>query len=422
MSFFEWTAALLVLSAVFAYLNYRLIRLPTTIGVMLLAMLASLVLLGVGHFYPALSDRAAATLSHVDFEKFLLHGALSLLLFAGSLHIDIGELRENRGPILLLSTVGTVLSTFIIGGATWVLLKLLHIDLPFMHCLLLGALISPTDPIAVLGIMKTANTSRSLQIQVAGESLFNDGIGVVVFLSLLDIARGEPLQPGHVTRLVFSEAIGGAGFGVACGWVVYRLIRGIDQYEVEVLLTIALATGVYAAAERLEFSAPIAVVTAGLFIGNRGRTSAMSEQTTRHLDLFWSLIDDFLNAVLFLLIGLEMLVIPISQHILIAIACVIPVVLLARFGTVAAVLLPLRRFRQFERGTIAILTWAGLRGGISIALALSVPAEMNGHILVALTYGVVLFSILVQGLTVGALVRRFSGEQPRSRVEDCFTT
>jgi len=410
MSFFEITAVLLSLAAVFAYVNFRLIRLPMTIGVMLLALLSSLALLGISHFRPGLSEEAARLLHHINFEKLLLHGILSLLLFAGSLHIDISELRENRWAILLLSTVGVVLSTGLVGGGVWLLFKLLSIDLPLIHCLLLGALISPTDPIAVLGIMRTANASAALQIQISGESLFNDGIGVVVFIALLDLGRGGFVGFNHVLALIFTEAIGGAALGFAIGWIVYLMLCRIDRYDVEVLLTISLATGVYALAERLHVSPPIAVVAAGLLIGNRGRALAMSEKTRQNLDLFWSMIDEFLNAVLFLLIGLDMLVIPLNRALLIAIACVIPIILLARFLSVCAVIAPLRQWKRFERGTLAILTWAGLRGGISVALALSLPDQMNRETLLAITYGVVVFSIVVQGLTIGPLVRRFQAQ------------
>jgi CPA1 family monovalent cation:H+ antiporter len=408
MGIFETTAALLTLAAFFAYVNYRFIKLPMTIGIMLLATLSSLALIGVGRFSPRVTLQAAEILNHIDFEKLVLHGILSLLLFAGSLHIDLDDLRNQKAVVSLLATVGVVLSTFIVGGATWLVMRLLQTDLPLLDCLLLGALISPTDPIAVLGIMKTANAPPALQIQVSAESLFNDGIGVVVFLSLIDIAEHGSVSAINVIKLIATEALGGLALGIVAGGMVYGLLRRINYYNVEILLTVALATGVYALADALHLSGPIAVVAAGLLIGNQGRSFAMSEETRKHLDSFWLLIDEILNAVLFLLIGLGMLVIPVTARVRIAACCLIPLILLARWGTACAVILPLRRWQRFVPGTIPVLTWAGLRGGISIALALSLPQDHNRDSIVAITYGIVVFSILVQGMTVGRLVRHYT--------------
>ena len=408
MSLFEIIAILLTLAALFSYINCRTIKLPTTIGIMLIALLFSLGLIFLGKFFPGLRAWATELLTSVDFDETLLHGMLAFLLFAGALHININDLTSQYRIIAGLATFGVLTSTFIVGTLTWILINpVLGINLSALYCYLFGALISPTDPIAVLGIMKTAGASPSLKTKISGESLFNDGIGVVVFLVMLNIATGgHEIDPGQILLLFMQEAVGGALFGFVAGYLVYFMLKQIDNYQVEVLITLALVSGGYALAETLHFSAPIAVVIAGLLIGNQGRQFAMSDTTREHLDKFWELVDEVLNAVLFVLIGLEVMVISFSFSVLAAGGLAVLIVLTARFISVSIPILFLKKFRTFSPNVIKILTWGGLRGGISVALALSLPTGEQRQMILAITYCVVVFSILVQGLTIGKVVSR----------------
>jgi CPA1 family monovalent cation:H+ antiporter len=410
MTLFEIIAILLTLAALFSYINYRTIKLPTTIGVMLIALLFSLGLIFLSKFIPETRQWATELLTKIDFDETLLHGMLSFLLFAGALHVNINDLTNQYRVITGLATFGVLTSTFIVGTLTWLIINpLMGIKMSMLYCYLFGALISPTDPIAVLGILKTSGIPSSLKTKIAGESLFNDGIGVVIFLILLSIATGgHEIESGHIVLLFIQEAIGGAFFGFGAGYLTYYMLKKIDNYQVEVLITLALVTGGYALAEALHFSAPIAIVVAGLLIGNHGRQFAMSDMTRVHLDKFWELIDEVLNAVLFVLIGLEVMVISFSYSILIAGGLAVLIVLAARFISVSVPILMLKKFRTFSPNVIKILTWGGLRGGISVALALSLPAGEQRQLILAITYCVVIFSILVQGLTIGKVVSRGS--------------
>lgn len=407
MTIFQITAVLVSLTAIFSYLNYRYVRLPATIGVMLIALVTSLVLIAVGDLAPVIRHASETLLGRIDFDETLMQGMLCFLLFAGALHIDLEDLAEQKGVIATLALAGLVLSMFVFGTLAFFAFRWLGIDLGYTWCLLLGALISPTDPVAVLGILKSAKVPRSLEVQIAGESLFNDGIGVVAFIVLLGLAvSGQEASPLEIGRLFFEEAIGGAAFGFAIGWVAYRLLKSVDNYRVEVLITLALVMGGYALAAAVHVSGPIAVVVAGLFIGNHGRRFAMSDTTRRNLDTFWELIDEILNAVLFLLIGLEILVLTITRQNFYAGLLAIPAILLARWLSVAVPVTLIRRRRTLPRGTIPVMTWGGLRGGISVALALSLPAGSQRETMLAVTYVVVIFSILVQGLSLKHVVRR----------------
>jgi Na+:H+ antiporter len=406
MSVLSILAILMTVTAVFSYLNHRFLRLPGSIGVMLIALVFSLGLNLLGLAGIGLEQQAEQWLEAIDFDETVLGGMLSFLLFAGALHININDLAERKWAIASLATVGVVVSTFLVGSLTWWILGALGIELPYVYCLLFGALISPTDPIAVLGILKTAGTTKSLETKIAGESLFNDGVGIVIFLVLAEIASGgHPVGVGEIVWLFAQEAIGGALLGLALGWLTYRMLRSVDNYQVEVLLTLALVVGGYGLADALHLSGPIAMVVAGLFIGNHGRMFGMSETTRHHLDIFWELVDEILNAVLFVLLGLEILVLAFRIPYLVASLLVIPAVLLARFVAVGIPVTLLRPFRQFTPGAVRILTWGGLRGGISVALALSLPPGPERQAILALTYPVVVFSILVQGLTIGPMVR-----------------
>jgi monovalent cation:H+ antiporter, CPA1 family len=413
MSVFQVFASLLTLTALFSYLNYRFIKLPTTIGVMLIALIASLGLIALQYFGFNIAPMSARVLQNVDFGQTLLQGMLSFLLFAGALHINLNDLADQKWIITILAVVGVLISMFVFGTAIYLVLIWLNLTLSYAWCLLFGALISPTDPIAVLGILKSAKVTKSLETQISGESLFNDGIGVVVFIVLLEIVvRGDQPSFVHISTIFLEEAVGGAIVGLLLGWITYRLLKSVDQYQVEVLLTLALVAGGYALANAIHTSGPIAIVCAGVLIGNRGRRFAMSATTREHLDAFWELVDEILNGLLFVLIGLEVLVVTFTRDVLFAGLLAIPAILFARWVSVAAPVLVMSRWQKFSPGTVTIMTWGGLRGGISVALALSLPASSERELVLAMTYVLVVFSILVQGLTIKQVVIRFMRSSP----------
>jgi monovalent cation:H+ antiporter, CPA1 family len=404
-------ASLLVLTALLSYVNQRWLGLPTTIGVMAtsLALSLALVALDAVGLAGSLHAREQGLIRSIDFSELLMQGMLSLLLFAGALHVDVKSLRDYRWQVGVLAFVGTAVSTALIGVALWAAIGFIGLPVPLLECLLFGALISPTDPIAVIGILKSAGAPRNLEVVIAGESLFNDGVGVVIFSLLLGMAvDGGTPTASRAGMLLLQEAGGGLLYGWALGMATYWLLRSIDHYQVEVLLTLAAVVGGYALANHLHVSGPLAMVVAGLIVGSKGRSEAVSDATRVHLDLFWELLDDILNAVLFVLVGMEVITIhlPLRAGPALA-ACVaaIAITLAARWLTVGLpVALAPRAFR-LPAGAAAVLTWGGLRGGISIALALSIPPGPWRETLIALTYGVVAFAILVQGLTFARLVR-----------------
>ena len=332
---------------------------------------------------------------------------LSFLLFAGALHIKLEDLSGQKWVIALLATAGVMASTFIVGGLSWLLLKFFGIPIRFIHCLLFGALISPTDPVAVLGILKTVGIPKTLETKIAGESLFNDGIGVVVFVILLELAGGGvEVTARNALYLFLTETVGGAALGLLFGFLAYRMLKRVNNYQVEVIITLALVMGGYTLADNLHMSGPIAIVVAGLLIGNQGRAFAMSDETRERLDAFWELVDGILNALLFLLIGLEIQVIPFNRAYVIAGIAGIGVALLARLASVGLTVGALRPLRAFSPGAVRILAWGGLRGGISVALALSLPIGPHRDVILVMTYITVVFSIIVQGLSLGKLVKR----------------
>jgi len=406
MKLFNILAILITLSAGFSYINHRFIRLPKTIGLMIMALLVSLGLVLLGPFSFGLKAEAQRLLANIDFDETLLHGMLSFLLFAGALHVNLADLAKQKWIIGLLATVSVLGSTFGIGFISRWVLGILGIEMPLIDCLLFGALISPTDPIAVLGILKKAGVPESLETKITGESLFNDGVAVVIFLIFLEIATGaRQVTTASVLGLFAKEALGGVGFGLIIGWIAYWMLKSIDDYQVEVLITLALVTGGFALADELHLSGPIAIVVAGLLIGNHGRLLAMSDQVRDHLDKFWELVDEVLNGVLFVLIGLEVLALTFSREYFIAGVLFIPLLLSVRLISVGFPVLIMRRFREFSPRVVTILTWGGLRGGISVALALSLPPGKNRELILAITYIIVVFSIIVQGLTIGKLVK-----------------
>jgi CPA1 family monovalent cation:H+ antiporter len=408
MTLLGTATVLITLAALFGYLNHRFLRLPSSIGLMLSALLASLLAVALGELGShTLENLARHALENIDFNRTLMHGMLSFLLFAGALHINLNDLAEQKWAVGFLASLGVLVSTLVIGYAANWLFELLGHPIPLVYCLLFGALISPTDPIAVLSILKSMGADRALENKMAGESLFNDGVGVVVFLVLLNIANGEhAATASSAVTLFFIEAVGGGLFGLLTGYLAYRMLRQVDDYEVEVLITLALVMGGYGLATALHLSGPIATVVAGLLIGNHGRRFAMSRRTREHLDTFWQLIDGILNAVLFVLIGLEALLLHFEKAFAWASALAIPVVLLARLIAVSLPALVPGLRAEFPPKVVVALTWGGLRGGISIALALSLPDVPWRGALVTVTYAVVVFSILVQGLTIVRVLRR----------------
>lgn len=404
-------AIILTLSAAFAYCNLRFIGLPTTIGVMVVGLLFSLLAIILGKLgIVALQDHALSVLRNIDFNRALMDGMLSFLLFAGALHVNMQELEKIKWTIFSLATFGVVTSTFAVGGMVYGLAMMLGLDISFLYCLLFGALISPTDPIAVMSTLKRVGISRQMETKIAGESLFNDGVGVVVFVVLLGIAtQPEALSASSVGWLFLKEAVGGCVFGVLLGGTAIYLMKGVDNYKVEILLTLALVLGGYTLAVQLHTSGPIAVVVAGLMIGNLGRKNAMSQTTRHRLDNFWELLDEILNIVLFALIGLEVLILEIHWVYLVAGILSIPLILT---GRLVAVGIPITLFRRvtdwsYNEHTVKILVWGGLRGGISVALALTLPDGTQRDLLLFMTYTVVIFSIIVQGLTIGSVAKRY---------------
>ncbi len=404
MNLINTVTVLVCLSALFGYINHRFLKLPIKIGLMIIALSMSLALVLLNSVGIGLAGEARAFVQGIDFNLALMQGMLSFLLFAGALHVNLDDLFKQKGIIAILASAGVILSTFIVGTASYYGFRLVGLELAYIYCLLFGALISPTDPIAVVGIMKLARAPKTLETKMTGESLFNDGVGIVVFLVLLDVAvSGEASLPAIATLFV-GEAIGGALIGLALGYPAYRMLQKTDQYQVEILITLALVMGGYRLASVLHASGPIAVVVIGLLIGNHGRRFAMSDRTREHLDSFWELIDELLNAILFVLIGLVVVDMTFRIDYLEAMLLAIPIVLLSRFVSVGLPVRFLSFFREFSNRAILILTWGGLRGGISVALALSLPAGPERDAIVSITYGVVAFSIIVQGLTIRKVV------------------
>ena len=467
MSVFEISGILVTLAAVLAYLNIKLLRLPTTIGLMLLALIGSVAVLLIGRVEPEWVEPAIRLVRSIDFDNTLMQVMLGFLLFAGALHVKLGDLRQQVWVVAALATAGVVATTGLVGLGVWGLTRLLGLDLPLIYCFIFGSLIAPTDPIAVLAVMKQVGAPKSIETKLAGESLFNDGVGVVVFLALLSVAGlesghgGETPTPtaqhagvavadhgvdaaehpkvdtatdnhpvgsdsgheedldvdwGEVAMLFAEEAGGGVLLGLGLGVIAYLLLRWLEDYKTEVLISLAIVAGGYPLATHLHWSGPLAMVVAGLLVGNPARHRAMSDLTAEHLDTFWELIDDILNAVLFVLIGLEVLVLSLNGSYLLAGGLAVPLVLLCRFVAVGGAVSVARNFRSFSPHAVKVVTWAGLRGGISVALALILKDRAAGHgdaarsaaeLVLTMTYVVVAFSILVQGLTIAPMLRAF---------------
>ena len=431
MTLLDIAALLLTLSALFGYANHKWLKLPHTIGLVVIGLLASatIVLADLVFSGLAIADTVRGALNSIDFHEALMHGFLSALLFAGAIHIDLSELASRKWAISLMATFGILLSTFLIATVMWFVGGLLGVNLPFIWWLVFGSLISPTDPVAVLGILKTVHVPPLLQAKIAGESLFNDGVGVVVFTVLLTIAgvgghggSADPIGVMDIAELFVFEALGGVLLGLLAGYLAFAMMRSLDDHNLEVMITLALVAGGYALALKLHVSGPIAMVVAGLFIGNHGAQFAMSEKTRETVFGFWDLTDEILNSILFLLIGLEVLVIGVHYQYSVLALLAIPIVLMARFISVGIPIKLLSLREKFTDGAITILTWGGLRGGISVALALSLPNNEYKPVILAVTYAVVVFSIIVQGMTMQGLVKRTitdaRSDDPRALKED----
>lgn len=411
MNVLQIASLLIVLAGAFGAVNYLFLKLPSAIGILIVALAASLAVMAVDLAWPGLgmAESVRGLVGEIEFSEALLEGMLGLLLFAGALHVKLADLREQWRVVFLMATIGVALSTVIFGvGFSWLT------GMPLLIALVFGALISPTDPVAVLGVLRQANLRKTLETKIAGESLFNDGVGYVVFLVLIGIAfpTGESHGSGlaDAAKLFVQEALGGAVLGVVLGWLTFRVMRRIDDYSLEVLITLGLAFGGYELAVALHVSAPIMAVCAGLFIGDVGTKYGMSEQTRQYVEAFWKMIDEILNAVLFLMIGFEVFAVSFTMDTFTAGLMAIVLALIARLAAVSVPVLILRPFRDFSPGVIPIMTWGGLKGGISVALALSLPDGDWKPLILAATYVVVIFSIIVQGLTVAPLATRLGRE------------
>jgi len=408
MDLFSIFAVLSCLAALFAYLNTRFLKLPFTIGLMILAMVFTIGVIGLGHIFPDLLSESKEIISSLDFKSLLLDVMLSFLLFAGALHTKLDALQRNRGPILMLATLGVIISAGLIGLMTYLLLDGMGYTIDFIYCLIFGSMLAPTDPIAVLSILKEAKAPKNLEVKIVGESLFNDGVGVVVFLALVALAANSQGEygPSEVALLFLEEVGGGIALGLLGGFIAFRLMRTINHYETEVMITLAFVMGMYSLASSLHFSGPLAVVVAGLFIGNHSPDGAWSEETQRYIDKFWELLDVLLNAILFVLIGLELLVVDLRAEYVVLGLIAIPIALIARY---LAVLGPVEFYKkrlEFVPKTAFLLTWGGIRGGISIALALSLEADMHRELFLSMAYIVVVFSIVVQGLSLSSVLKK----------------
>lgn len=424
LSLLDVASILFGLAAILGVINHHIFRLPFTIGMTFSAMLASFCVLAIDRVLPGLglAQAVRGAVGGIDFTYALLNGMLGFLLFAGALHTDLERLRRYATPVIALAVIGTLIATVVVGGGSFLMFEGFGLHVPMIYCMIFGALIAPTDPVAVLGIMRAAGAPKSLEIKVIGESLFNDGIGVVVFAVLVGVATaatgvaGEhghgAMTAGGVAMLVAQEVVGGVLLGLACGYAAYRALRAIDEPNLEILISVALVMVMNFIAFKIHTSAPLASVVAGLLIGNRGRYFAMSERTRKHLDIVWGFVDEALNAVLFLLVGLEILTFNFHGPLLGAALLAIVLNLVARFIAVAIPMNILKAIRmEFVKGSIRVLTWGGLKGGISIALAMSLPPFEGREAVLSATYAIVLFSILVQGLTVGKLIRRIVPEE-----------
>lgn len=406
MELFDVVSIIIVISAFFSYFNLKYLKLPNTIGLMLLTIIGSCLLILLKFLGLNINEHILIFSKSISFDKALLEWMLGFLLFSGSLGVNVDDLKEEKISITIFSTFSLVVSILIISSGLYYITDFLGIALSYIYCLLFATLVSPTDPIAVLGILKKLGVPKDLETNIVGESLFNDGVGVVIFIVLLGVLDGTtPFSLDSVSLLFFQEAIGGLFLGTALGFLTYKMIKKIENYQIEILLTLALVTGGYSLASLLHVSGPLAVIASGLLIGGHGRNYGMSEKSREHLDIFWEILDEILNAILFTLIGLEILVLSFSMDYLLLSILVIPLALLGRFFSIGLPVIILKKFRVFSDNTVKIMTWGGLRGGLAIALAISLPESKEKNLIIVMTYAIVVFSILFQGLTMKYLLK-----------------
>ncbi|HVW98278.1 MAG TPA: sodium:proton antiporter [Mucilaginibacter sp.] len=407
MTIYYIISVLIFLTAVFAYVNHRWIKWPPTIGIMVIALISSMIVATLGNLIPDISSSALLLIKNINFEQVLMKIMLGFLLFAGAMHVDANQLKAEKWPVMLMATAGTFISTFLVSMMSYYLFMLFGLHIPYIYCLLFGALISPTDPIAVMGILKQAGIPKSLELKITGESLFNDGVGVVVFLTIYEVAVNGTggFSAGDTAMLFLKEAGGGILFGALLGYVGHFAIKTIDNYRVEVLITLTVVMCGYSFADYIHLSGPLAIIVAGIIMGTKGKKEGISDLTRDYLNKFWDLTDEIFNAILFLLIGMEMLVIKINPIIMVIGVIMIAAVLIARLLCVSIPVMFLKIWIKFEKNAIVMLTWGGLRGGLSVAMALSIPENMHRDEFVLITYIIVVFSIIVQGLTIGKLAK-----------------
>ncbi len=411
MTLYTILTIIICISSLFAFVIAKYTKLPTTIGVMIITLLVSLVAVILNRsVLPFSTNGIKNAIAVIDFHDLLLNRMLGFLLFAGALHINIKDLKKQSLPVILLASGGVIVSAFVVGVLTYYLFQLFQFNVPLIYCLLFGTLISPTDPIAVLGVLKNANIPKALELKISGESLFNDGMALVMFTLLYEVALSgtDHLSFSSVSLLFLQEAGGGLLFGFLLGYAGYFLNKSIDNYGVEVLITVAMVMGGYELANYLHLSGALAMVTAGIITGNQAKREAMSDITRDYLGKFWDLLDEILNAILFVLIGLEMLIIPVTKGIVGLGLIAIVIVLAARYISVGVFVFALKKMIPFEKNTVQILTWGGVRGGISVALALSLADSMYKNEFLAITYIIVVFSIVVQGLTIGKVAKKLT--------------
>ncbi len=408
-------SVLIVLSALFSYINSRYLRLPPAIGIMLLAIITSISLLAIGKTFPGFGNDFSSLIASIDFPAVLMGAMLNFLLFAGAIHVSMQDLHKQRMPVLILSTLGVTLSTFLVGGLMHLVLLQVGLAVPLIQCFVFGALISPTDPLAVIAILRKVRISKPLEMKIAGESLFNDGVSVLLFAILLQLAQGSEVDITfkNISGLLVQEMGGGLLVGLVLGYIGSLGIKRINDYQVTVLITVAIVMGGYMITRYLHISGPLTMAAAGLVIGNYGKTTAMSATDKDYLDKFWEMIDEILNAMLFLIIGLELLLIPNIQQDWIIGCFAILIVLVSRYISIWLPMWVIPHIDKFDARTMAVLVWGGLRGGVSIALALSIDPHLNQHLFLSATYYVVVFSIVVQGLTIGKLVTAINRRKKR---------
>jgi len=417
MEIYHALTIIVVLTALFGYINYRFIRLPRTIGIMLISLAASLAVVLLGNIFPEVFEATIKSVSAIDFDAVVLDVMLSFLLFAAAVHIDIKSLRRQRNAIITYASIGVILSAVIVGVLTWMMVTAFGLHVEFLYCLLFGALISPTDPIAVAAILRNSKISETIKSKINGESLFNDGMAVVIFITVYELSHSgiQNVSVWDVVLLFVRETGGGIILGTLLGYAGYYMLKTMDNYVIEVMITLAIVMGGYSLAQMLFVSGPLTMVIAGLITRNKSM-SGTSEKSRDYLGKFWEMIDEVMNAVLFLLIGFEMLIVPFNMTLLVMGLISIFIVLVARLISVSAPIIVIRNKKAFRNNSIPLLTWGALRGGISVALALSVPKYMYGEMFVTITYIVVLFSIVVQGLTIEKLAHRLQrGARSRPR-------